>query len=942
MSFFMHHHSPDNDLLVVAAGTPPKYVLWAQDLELGAVTTWPARYAGAGASASLVGGVIVSDGYNNRKAVELDGGDYVNLDSILGSFQAGQERTVFLALTLTEEAAARCVLSDSQSSGSTSTMVKFTLDSSDFATVTKSGGVSSPTTAIPESTPLILVIRSNGTAVTVFRRKRGITTTILTETLAETTNVHNQHTLFAHRFQTTVTQYTTGSIRLAMEFAAPLDNTHVEDVLEYVESASGLDCPTIEEPELLLAAELGVFPHIFFYGPDAVVGTSPETVRNRGVGVDLVNTPLVSTRIPVVSSYDNIPAFSMRGAGYLDASESIDMNWGGYGTAEVIVLAFQYSDSFSNNRRLIDYESVAVNVSTVPYRALETITAGADIRNYHVVGDGTAQEVVTPNTPLRPNTRYIVIYSRSAAGAAKMLVRSRTLLGAFNEVYSTGTQSTSIPTAITGVFFGGVNRPVSGGKFASDIGDMVLGAVFRDTELLAQSDFQSIANLIESDSGLNLPMGTQVNQLVSAPQVASLKVWYSGRLQSTSISVAVDDLSPSGSDGIPTGISLANEILDFGSNAINKILPTPSLSIPSGTGSLACVAIVMRKAGLSWTSSDSYNVASGSNTTSAAFYFTGSEVKVLWNATQISSNYNFLGWAVGDIHVVAFGYDGTNLRFYIDDMTTPVRTVAPGVARSGSSALLIGSFNSLLGWQGHMRSIQYWIGASLSGAGEMQQAVMSQMGQLMHIYATGDSNSDANVAVAPAGASVWWYQLITKMRAQGYTAAFEYNDAVSGSTWNNATPIAPTPILARGAALDARTNPNVINVLIVGSHSTNDFNYSNLSVATVQGHVTAYCTARIAAGCWHKIIFVQTIPQTRNATNDAKIDSLNAWLVTQVGILFDELVVLDAALQDSTDTATFLPNSSSTIAEHLNATGSGILADQMIDTMQDMNWNTTL
>jgi hypothetical protein len=942
MAFCMQQHGGKKDPLIVAANTIPRYLLWAEDLPSGAVTTWTPRFASG--VATLTGGLVREDaGYNQRKALYLDGGDHVDLDAILGSFQAGQERTVILALRLVAAASVRCIISDSQSSGSTSTMVRFSLDASDFGTVVKSAATSSPTTVLPEGVPLLLTIRSNGTTVEVKQRKRGVDTTILTETLAETTNVHNQHTLFAHRFQSTVTQYTTGYLRLAVEFATPLPDVNLLAVLDLIESdaVGGYDCPTVEEPEVLLTNELGAAPHILLYTPDLTVGATPTTLPNRGIGPDGSNVSYPAARAPVVSSYSGIPALQLRGVGYADFSTSIDGGWGGYDTAEVILLAFQYGSTNLNNMRFIDYESTAINVSLAPQRVIEVFNN--NFRNYHVIGTGSTQEVVTTNTPVKKEARYCLAYSRDGSGNARLLARSRTQSGGFTSVYVTGTQATSVATAITGVFAGGVNRPSSGGQVAFDVGDLVLLSVTRGVSIANQAGLESLLDLIESENGLNLPMGRQINQLDSAPQTGSLALWYSGRLQTTDPTVAIDDWSVAGADGTPVGtLAISADRIDFGSAAGTYILPSPAIAILSGTGQLACVAIVSRKAGLSWTNSDSYNIASVNNTGSCAFYITASNLKILWNVATIDSGYNVLGWAVGEVHIVAFDYDGTNIRFFIDDMTTPYSTVAPGAGRTTTRTLQVGTFNGALGWQGYMHSIQYWVGSALTGAGQMQQAAVSQVMQLIHVYATGDSNSDANVAIAPAGAGVWWYQLRNIVfPLLGYTARFEYNDAVSGSTWNNATPIAPTPIIGRGAALDALATANVLNVLIVGSHSTNDFNYSNLSVAQVQTHITTYCTARIASGKWHKIIFVQTIPQTRNPTNDAKIDTLTAWLLTQVGILFDALVELPSTLQDSTDTVYFIPNSSSAIAEHMNAPGSRELADAIADKCAAMNWSTT-
>lgn len=939
-SFFLQQHGAKLNPLIVAANAVPKYLLWAEDLASGTVTSWQARFNSA--SATLTGGVVRSDtGYNQRKALFLDGGDYVNLDSILGSFQAGQERTVFLAVRLNAEASIRCLMSDSQSTGSTSTMVKISLDASDFGSVTKSGAVSSPTTQIPEGVPLLLVFKSNGNTIEVMQRKRGVDTTILTDTVTETVNTHDQHTLFAHRFQSTVTQYTTGYLRLALEFGTPLGNANITAVLDLLEESianKGYDCPTVEEPEVLLTNVLGAAPHILLYSPDLTIGSSPATIPNRGTGPDGTNVAYPSTLAPVVSSYNNIPTVQLRASGYLNFSSSIDGGWGGYDTSEIILLAFQYGTPSLNNLRFIDYESTDVNGSIPPQRVIEAFNF--NFRNHFVVGTGTTESVTTSNTPVKNEAKFCLAYTRDGSGNARILVRSRTQSGGFNEVYVTGTQATSVATAITGVFVGGVNRPSSGGQVAFHVGDIALVSVTRGVTIGSQAGLQTVLDLIESENGLNLPMGRHVSQLDSAPQVASLVIWYSGRLQTTAVTTAIDDWSTAGADGSPVGgITLATDRFDFGSVSTNYVLPNPGIAIPTGTGSLACMAIVSRKSGLSWTSGDSYNIASANNTGSCAFYITGGTLRVLWNSTSIDSGYSILGWTVGVDHTVAFDYDGTTIRFFVDDMTTPVGTNAPGVARTTVRTLQIGAFNSSLGWQGHMRSIQYWIGAALTGVGDLQKAAVSQWMQLIHLYAEGDSNTDGNVAVAPAGAGAWWYQIQKLFETEGWTTEFTLNNAVSGSAWAGGTPIAPVPIINRGAALDAAATAGKINVLLVGSHSTNDINYFGLSLATVQTHITNYVNARKAAGVWHRILFVETIPQSRNPTYNSTINSLNAWLLTQVGSLIDGLIQLPVELKTSTDTTYFFPNSSPSIAEHYNATGNGVLASTIVNFLKAHRWS---
>lgn len=932
-SFLLQQHSAKLDPLVVAAGSVPRYLLWAEDLASGTVTSWQARF-NAG-SATLTGGLVRNDtGYNGRKALFLDGGDYVNLDTILGSFQAGQQRTVILAVRLVAEASIRCLINDAQSSGSTSTMFKVSLDSSDFANVTKSGNVSSSTPQIPENVPILFTFRSTGGTVQVYMRKRGEDTLLLTASLTATTNVHDQHTLFAQRFQATVSQYTSGYLRLALEFPTSLLDTNLTQVWDMLESADGYDCPTIEEPEILIQNVLGVVPHILFYGPDLTVGGPVAAIPNRGLGPDGTGLAQPANLPEAVTSYNNIPTLQLRGDGIVDWGSSLDGGWGTYNTSEVVLMAFQYGTAFANNLTFLAYSSDSISPTTLPSRWLET-TSGGDVRSYQSVGNNTAEQVTTTTTPLKANARFCVAFSLDGSGNARLLVRSRTLLGAFSQTYVTGAMPSAIASAIDRIYMGG--RFGSAVYTANNIGDVAYLSVSRNVSVSDEAGMVALVDLIESRNGLNLPMGRQANQMNSVPQPSSLKTWINARLQVSPVNL--DDLSPNNADCVSTGVTFVSEKFDFGPADTNFAVPNPGVVIPAGTSSLACVAIVAKRPGTSLVATN-YTIAGGNNLGSACFLVVAGTLSVLWNSTNLSSGYSVAGWVDNQPHIVAFDYDGSNVRFFVDDMTAPVATVAHGVARTTVRSLLIGRLGTAVGWTHYIHSLQYWVGSALTGAGEVQAAAVSQMMQLIHIYAEGDSNT-AITEPSPAGGGAWWYQLRDiQFTNAGYLSDFAHNNAVSGSAWNNASVLAPTTILARGAALDTLAPTGVLNVLVIGSHSTNDINSYGLTLGALQGHIRTYCDARRASGKWHKIIIAEVIPQSRNAVNDAIIDSLNSWLPALIGEgRVDAVIPRPPELDDSTNTTYFLPNTSSAVGEHYNTTGLGILSDSILATVRQMKWS---
>lgn len=939
MSHFHHYHSDDSTLILRfsrAVGLLPKYFLFADSLA-GTPTVWPSLVSGD--ASFLTGSATVDeDGYNGKKSVTLTANG-LNLDAIMGSHQGGQERTVLLAINLTPQATARTLICSALASGTSDNIADISLDLNDFGIVKKGTNATSPASEIPEGTPIILAYVSNGTSVRILCRTRGETSELLDTTIAETSTNHDQLTLFARRINATVSQQASVNVRVACGFQVALSDTAINEAIRLIESPAFFNCNTVEDPEVQLARMLGnVTPKIFIHSKDLVVGTRPTTIPNRGLGPDVASVNQPVDYPPVAIAYNSVPTLMLKGDGYLNASSSIDGSFGTYDEPQLILLALEY-DNTGGGKTVWMNRSTLVNTTAVPYERGETVHPG-EFRMYNDKGDGTAEVITTNNTPVKIGSSYVIAYSKAADGDEIMGVRYRTKSGVFSETYVEDTRTTGVTTPITQVSLGGFFNPGTG-HLSSDLGYVAAWVVVRGAAATDLDHLKELMDFVEDPYGMNLPMGSQVRPVNSVPHPDDLDVWLVARLSSdVSIGYNIDDLSYNSADGAASPlleITTTSEEYDFSPSIDTWIQPTPLIQIPTGTGALTVMAFVSRKAGAPWSAADSYCIQGISQLGSAGIFVHQLKLQAQWNSGYIDSGIDVSGWVSGDLHIVAYTFDGTNIRFYLDGFAAPVATVA-APARTVQRALFFGAWGATSSWRHTARSFSAYVGRALTGTELQQLAVASGM-QMAHLFVEGDQNIAID-APAPAGVGSFWNQAKkTIFPEEGYTTNFAQNRAVSGSCWLATNTSAPVSMSARGAALDAAATAGRINILLL-SCTGNDVNLPGMTLSTLQSYVRTYCDARIASGKWHKIIISEIPPQTLNSGVNALITSYNAWLPTLISENRVHAVVdLPSALLDDQDETYFFPNASITTAPTYNAAGNSAFAAAVLTALRAMNWS---
>lgn len=940
MSRFSHFFTDDANLFWQFSrlvGHTPTFFLFADsfdDSETG-ITTWASLKDPDDQATVLTGSLSLDDvGYNGKKAVTISSNALV-LDSIVGTHQGGQERTIAIAMSLGQQSAARSLVSSALSSGSADDVAELGIDSADLCYVKKGTSITTPSTGVPEDAPVILVCRSNGSSVTITMRVQGVTSVILDTTLTETSVNHNQLTLFARRIGGTTTQQTTAKVRAVCYFDEAISVSAVDEVIRLLESPAHFGCSTIEEPEVQLSRLLGETPHVFLYGRDLVPGTSPDKYRNRGIGADIDAKPFPVGLPTVQLAYNNVPCVTLKGDGYLDASTSIDSDWGGFDDPQVVVLAFEFVNVGTPNMFVWMQRSNTVNPISPPIEVLRVSPDALVI--YNEVGDSSGFELVGfNNVNVRRNANYVLAYSIDGAGNVLLGYRYRTKTGVFNEKYMSGNKVTGILKDIHSLFLGG--QLSSSGHVAYDLGYFPLWTVTRGASCADLDELKAVMDLVEDPKGFNLPMGPQVNPQDGIPLPTDLTTWYIARMQyNMDPLTAVDDLSVTGRNGAPNNVDFLEATEEYDFLTSDARINAVSTVIPAGTGSFTFMAFVSVKVGQPFISTEMYYIQGPSNTGSVSILVHELKLKVQWNNTTYDTGVLASSWLPETLHIVAYTFDGTTIRVYVDDMSSTVYSVNPGVARTTNRNLVVGAWNNTSGWRNKMRAFSYYGDKALNSAQLQQLAVANGM-NMAHLYVEGDQNISIDSA-APAGAGSFWNIARTvKFPAAGYATGFELNNAVSGTLWSMSTPTAPTSLLLRGEALDALAVAGRINLLLLSTGS-NDVNVAGMTLSTLQANIRAYCEERLDSGKWHRILVSELPPQTLNTPVNNLITAYNTWLPTLISEgLVHGVVELPAELQDDQDTDYFFPNSSSNIPPAYNSAGNSVFAEAVIETLQLMDW----
>jgi hypothetical protein len=209
---------------------------------------------------------------------------------------------------------------------------------------------------------------------------------------------------------------------------------------------------------------------------------------------------------------------------------------------------------------------------------------------------------------------------------------------------------------------------------------------------------------------------------------------------------------------------------------------------------------------------------------------------------------------------------------------------------------------------------------------------------MMNLFFEGDSNTafDTPAAGFAGQRGQWVYKLTDKLSNMGVACKVGPNLACSGRQWNDPSGLAPISAIANGPTLDALTRAALFSVCIV-SIGTNDVNSLGHNLAQLQANFNTWCDARIAAGVWDALVFLQCPPQSLNAGKDAILNSYWSYILTQVGTRIQAACALPSTLLASSvggvRNPRFVDNVNVNVAEHYNNLGCIEIADAVATTL---------
>lgn len=439
-------------------------------------------------------------------------------------------------------------------------------------------------------------------------------------------------------------------------------------------------------------------------------------------------------------------------------------------------------------------------------------------------------------------------------------------------------------------------------------------------------------NLLETQLGCPLPATEpRASALITIP---SVDYWLSGPLQQSTLPATDDQVTSVA--GLGDGaLTMVGRNYDLGGSATSEV-DLSAITIPAGSSPFTILFNVRRTAG-SLVSGTNYNIASASNLAITSLLHTG-RLKCHINGTLFDSGYDAIAnWATGERHSGMIRFDGTTVQMFVDDFTTPRSSNSSVPARANAAAMNIGTFTGAAGsWEHRICDVAI-ANRALSSAEALQLARAGRMHELRVVFA-GDSNiaDFRRDFYAPAGEGGLMWQLKRHVLPRaGWATEIGPNRGQSGQKLNSASAIAPDSLIDDAAALDAAVDANYSNILVlnIGTNDAHEPTYGG-NMASFLADLSSYCDARLATGKYRGIVTMK-LPASRNATIDARIDTINAGfdsLVTAGKLL----ATVPRASDDPFDGLYHLPETFDTNARHWTPWANRINAESLLTILRDV------
>lgn len=393
---------------------------------------------------------------------------------------------------------------------------------------------------------------------------------------------------------------------------------------------------------------------------------------------------------------------------------------------------------------------------------------------------------------------------------------------------------------------------------------------------------------------------------------------FDGKLQTSALATAVDDHSGNAGNGTAgNGAVLTKEYFDFINDAAASI-SSGTYVVPSGSGAFTLAATVKIVSGRSWSSGQIYNIF-GSTSLGVTFLVDGGLLKYHYNGTLYSSGVNVVStWVADKRYAVALVFDGTDLKCYINDMTTPVATHTSVGSRASASTLWCGNFNgNSNGWR-HL--IKNW--SVFSAALTDDQLRTHFRGLAAHAYRIS-IDGDSNVAlgttdyISPIGSQGIWLQSNRYVfkRAKLRTI-LNVNNAFGGRMIDTNGGLTNS-LNSFGATFDGLHDADYDNIAIMHC-GTNDVHQGlyggGTDASAILTVADTWHDARVTAAKYRKVGAFK-IPPSTNSTFNTRIDNFNAGLAS----IFDFVIDRHADLSNPSDGIHWLGKANANDAEHYNS-----------------------
>jgi hypothetical protein len=470
----------------------------------------------------------------------------------------------------------------------------------------------------------------------------------------------------------------------------------------------------------------------------------------------------------------------------------------------------------------------------------------------------------------------------------------------------------------------------------SSYSSLFLRAFAGNTASVSSARLSQILTYFRDRMGCPLPSTEASNVLTPMP--LGLQRWYNGALQ-TSALPTIDDLTGN-NNAVGNSIAYTSHEFDYQDITTSSITGVSHI-IPAGTSPFSLLFAVRRVAGRTWDTGTNLNFVSAINLMVTSLVNVGL-FKYHYNGVLLSSGYDVVGtWQPGARHVGALVYDGSTLRSYIDDPYVALAAHSVG-ARASDAEVHLGSFSGGAGsWEHKAKDFAIY-NRALSPA-ELDTHWRRMNVQNATLVFTGDSNIalvKQDGYAPPAACAVYTQAQRYVFPRAGFRTRFGYNDGVSGSMWETPGALAPTPIISRGAALDALQDANEYNYLVEHA-STNEFHQGLYggAVEPVVALLKSYVNTRRATGLYRAIFGFQ-IPPAPDSTLNGKISTYNARMLDLVGDgTLDAAIVRDARMADPLDPIYWQLQASNADARHYKSPAARIQAEALLLAMLNARYH---